>query len=598
MTSARVSTQISPHGGRFFSDDKKGSSGIFGDLLREQNELRNKEKTQAAAAAAAAEAIQMEEPPPLSPPPPASPLGGGGGGDSSGGGSGGGGSASGSVGVGSGAASLRSGSECGPAPDGGVDLDLWEVLWGLDRVSDPEACSDALAENGVFSLEDVLETPNYRLGSFGVDPVSRIAIGKFVAENGGDEEFDEEFPDEELKGEEKEGGGAAASASGGESGEGAANSEGGGGNGEGAARDEAAAKREAEAAAEPLFDWNAMQANAPSYLDAFWGDLKKSAHELFSLDKAESKAHESVLTKKVHAAMPPTQKKKKTKMVKDEETGEEVEVEVEEEEPSDGGESAESKAEEEASRAQSELLVVVEGPSAWERVYTRLNRAPLFQELKRKAEEAASSEAGQSAAKAKAKLDDKMEDAREVWETSQNPIVYRLSEVWDSLTHETPTTLALNELRRLDPAFSLEEWRETMQNTHAPRLLSAWLRGDTVALRDWCSQDVCQRLNLDIAARKKERLIFDPNVLNIDHCEVVIHAESVERSAYLGLHVCAQQLKCVRHQDTGDVVEGGEDQIKASWYVMVFQRNYVEELGELQWKCVEFAPAGDTDQLF
>lgn len=33
-------------------------------------------------------------------------------------------------------------------------------------------------------------------------------------------------------------------------------------------------------------------------------------------------------------------------------------------------------------------------------------------------------------------------------------------------------------------------------------------------------------------------------------------------------------------------------------YVMVFQREYAESLGELQWKCVEFAPAGDTDQLF
>jgi hypothetical protein len=46
-----------------------------------------------------------------------------------------------------------------------VDLDLWEVLWNeLERVSDPAAVSDSLAENGVFSLEDVIETPNYRLG--------------------------------------------------------------------------------------------------------------------------------------------------------------------------------------------------------------------------------------------------------------------------------------------------------------------------------------------------------------------------------------------------------------------------------------------------
>ena len=60
---------------------------------------------------------------------------------------------------------FRGGEACGQPPLGGVDLDLWEVLWNeLERVSDPAAVSDSLAENGVFSLEDVIETPNYRLG--------------------------------------------------------------------------------------------------------------------------------------------------------------------------------------------------------------------------------------------------------------------------------------------------------------------------------------------------------------------------------------------------------------------------------------------------
>jgi import inner membrane translocase subunit TIM44 len=53
-------------------------------------------------------------------------------------------------------------------------------------------------------------------------------------------------------------------------------------------------------------------------------------------------------------------------------------------------------------------------------------------------------------------LSDKVEDVREAWETSQNPWVYRASELWDWATHETDTAVVLKELRKLDPGFSLE----------------------------------------------------------------------------------------------------------------------------------------------
>jgi hypothetical protein len=44
--------------------------------------------------------------------------------------------------------------------------------------------------------------------------------------------------------------------------------------------------------------------------------------------------------------------------------------------------------------------------------------------------------------------------------------------------------------------------------------------------------------------------------------------------------------------------QGAEDSLKSYRYFLVFQREYVEELGELQWKLADFAPAGDEDQLF
>ncbi len=46
------------------------------------------------------------------------------------------------------------------------------------------------------------------------------------------------------------------------------------------------------------------------------------------------------------------------------------------------------------------------------------------------------------------------------------------------MTSETDTAVVLRELKRLDPSFSLEVWRENMRDLHVPKLLSAWLRGD------------------------------------------------------------------------------------------------------------------------
>jgi hypothetical protein len=90
-------------------------------------------------------------------------------------------------------------------PDGGVDQDLWDIL--CEVTSDPIAISDCLAENNVFSLEDCVDMPNYRLGTFGVDDKNRRAIGRWVAKNGGPEfeEEAEEVKEEEVKKEGQEG---------------------------------------------------------------------------------------------------------------------------------------------------------------------------------------------------------------------------------------------------------------------------------------------------------------------------------------------------------------------------------------------------------
>lgn len=86
-----------------------------------------------------------------------------------------------------------------------------------------------------------------------------------------------------------------------------------------------------------------------------------------------------------------------------------------------------------------------------------LQESPLIKEIlknsKKIGEAAAGTDIGKQAQKLGQGVRDKWEDAREVWETSQNPIVYTLSGVWENLTGTTEEGHCIAQLRKLDPAF-------------------------------------------------------------------------------------------------------------------------------------------------
>lgn len=199
------------------------------------------------------------------------------------------------------------------------------------------------------------------------------------------------------------------------------------------------------------------------------------------------------------------------------------------------------------SEAGNAVVLVNDDKTAWERLQERLREAPMFQELYRRAREAQKSHIGQKAQEQADRVNDKIEDVREAWETSQNPWVYRLSELWDSVTHETDTAVVLRELRRLDPDFSLEEWRENMRDVLVPELIGGWLRGDKQVLEYHCKKDLVKRLMHDIGERKKEKILIDPNVLSVDHAEVIVDPGLTEQSMLIGLFVAAQQSERLNH---------------------------------------------------
>lgn len=132
------------------------------------------------------------------------------------------------------------------------------------------------------------------------------------------------------------------------------------------------------------------------------------------------------------------------------------------------------------------------------------------------------------AKKVKEQLDNLSDDAREAWETSQNPWVYRVSSVYDTLTAESDYTVAVRELRKLDPDFTLEEWKEDVVEHNLPIIMQWFLEGKINQLKPWLGEGVFKRIAAEITARKQEGVQIDTNVLAIMNSEILACEVRVE----------------------------------------------------------------------
>lgn len=59
---------------------------------------------------------------------------------------------------------------------------------------------------------------------------------------------------------------------------------------------------------------------------------------------------------------------------------------------------------------------------------------------------------------------------------AQHPLVYKISSAWDTMTAESDEGIGVRELRRLDPSFSVEDWKKDIQDLFLPEFMSAFLR--------------------------------------------------------------------------------------------------------------------------
>lgn len=156
--------------------------------------------------------------------------------------------------------------------------------------------------------------------------------------------------------------------------------------------------------------------------------------------------------------------------------------------------------------------------TAWERMQKRLTEAPIIQQMLERTEEIYKKS---GAEKVKRRVDHLREDAREAWETSQNPWVYRISSVYETVTADSPETLAVAELKKLDPEFTLEDWRRDVVEHSLPVIMRWFLEGRINQLKPWLAEGVFKRIAAEMKAREQEGTQIDTHVLGIMNSEIL-----------------------------------------------------------------------------
>merc|ERR1712070_640987 len=180
----------------------------------------------------------------------------------------------------------------------------------------------------------------------------------------------------------------------------------------------------------------------------------------------------------------------------------------------------------------------------------------ILKNSRRMGQQAAATDVGKAAADMGRSVNEKVEDAREFWETSQNPLVYTISGVWDSLTGETEEGITIAEIRKLDPKFSKEEWAAEVKEHLAPKIIKAHLEGNTKELKPWLGEAVYNKLAADIRTRKHDGIVFDTRILDIDENQILLRFLENGGPVIVVIYM-VQQINCIRNRK-GEIIEGGE----------------------------------------
>ena len=173
------------------------------------------------------------------------------------------------------------------------------------------------------------------------------------------------------------------------------------------------------------------------------------------------------------------------------------------------------------------------------------------------------------------KGEEMLEDARERWETSDNPMVHRIQDITEgAFFTETEQAEAYRVLQQRVPDFNMNGFIAEVRRD-VPKVLGAYLKGDVEALeRCAVSKEMLERMGGQMKLWQHEGQFVDPRILHLSEMELV-EVRILDNAPMIVLQFSCQQINCVRNKD-GEIVEGAEDDIQSVHYLWAMQLEDVE----------------------
>ncbi|KAI4349393.1 hypothetical protein L6164_009985 [Bauhinia variegata] len=186
-----------------------------------------------------------------------------------------------------------------------------------------------------------------------------------------------------------------------------------------------------------------------------------------------------------------------------------------------------------------------------------------------------------------------VEDLREKYETSDNPIIHKIQDINDSMFQESDAAISYKEIRQRDPEFSLPEFVAEVQEAIKP-ILNAYMKGDIEVLKKYTTPELVERCKAEHRAYQSHGIFFDNKILHVGEA-YVREVKMVESSPIIIIEFLTQQVYCVRDRN-GKITEGSQDNIHIVFYKWALQQMNLEDRGEdaiyLMWRLCEMQQQG------
>ncbi|KAG7584533.1 NTF2-like domain superfamily [Arabidopsis suecica] len=170
-----------------------------------------------------------------------------------------------------------------------------------------------------------------------------------------------------------------------------------------------------------------------------------------------------------------------------------------------------------------------------------------------------------------------VEDVREIWETSDNPIVHKIQDMNEMFLKETDSASTYKEICNRDPSFSLPDFAAEIEEVIRP-VLNAYSEGDVETLKKYCSKEVIERCTAELTAYQTHGFFFDNKLLHISEVRVSV-TKMMGDSPIIIAKFQTQEIYCVRDKN-GEIQEGGQDTIHTVYHEWAMQQVEATELGE------------------